>query len=369
MVKFKGEKGGALVMTLMVSLILSMLGLAILPLTVMEYKTSVNFSDFERAYFLAEAGMEEAIGELDKDWSYGNQANLSIDGNEGSYDIKVEEDGEGKLIKATGKVGNIERTIEAKLEKSGSIFNISELKDYSIFTQGELELNEISNIHGGLVGVHGDLYYKHERYGINTEFLVEGDIIKTTGGGSVDNTIPRVTDRTLLDLSSLNIESYINWLKVNHGGKVTEISGIAGQDKRDIRAHEYPNKADSILIIEGFNEVNLGHAGSEETFNGLIIVNKVKGLRIHNKTTINGMIIFTGKDMDITTFQISGSKIDINGSIIGTNPAIRKGNWQVELHHSPTILSNLDPYLPENFEIVDEGDLAIKLLHWREIDN
>lgn len=369
MVKFKGEKGGALVMTLMVSLILSMLGLAILPLTVMEYKTSVNFSDFERAYFLAEAGMEEAIGELDKNWSYGNQANLSIDGNEGSYDIKVEEDGDGKLIKATGKVGNIERTIEAKLEKVQSFVNLSALTDYAIFTQGDLSVEELGNIISdgpdlGIIGVLGDLNFKSAENSGKAYLKVEGNVSIQQPKKAPNYPKNFPTPDKIIDLADFKVSDYIQWLKNEFSGKITSYKASGSADKFDYSGNNGPE--DKIFIFEDYTKsVTLGG-----TINGLIIIKKTKTLYIENKATINGMIIFDGSDIEMTEFQITGNKVRINGSLICTNSSSQKGNWQVELHHNADLLNeHLGNYLPDSYEVPGGGDSSsIKLKKWKEIN-
>ena len=81
------------------------------------------------------------------------------------------------------------------------------------------------------------------------------------------------------------------------------------------------------------------------------------------------MIIFTGNNLEITNFHIAGNSIDIHGSIICTNSAIQKGNWKAKIQHDPEKLSYLDDYLPENFEVINEGDRTINLSYWKEVDN
>src|SRR5690554_4732512 len=130
MVKLKNEKGGVLVLTLMTTIVLSVLGLAMLPLTVMEYKSSHHFSDFEKAYYIAEAGIEEAIAELNHNWDYSGTPSKNL--GDGQYDITVNGTGNSRSIIASGKIGNIKRTIEANIEKPAPFVNLAELTDYAI---------------------------------------------------------------------------------------------------------------------------------------------------------------------------------------------------------------------------------------------
>lgn len=367
MEKLKSEKGGVLVLTLMTTIILSILGLAMLPLTVMEYKSSHHFSDFEKAYYIAEAGTEEAIAELNHNWDY--SGNLGENFSEGEYDINVSGTGNSRTITATGKIGNIQRTIEANIERAVTNFDLSEMKDFAIFSQGDLEIDELGNINGGIIGAHGNLHFESAKEDGSAQLLVEGEVLPNHEDDHNNNinyndaNFPLVTDRNLMDLSSFNMDVYIEWLKTNF--TVTEFDRpLSGANTFDLGEDSYPNEATSILIIDNYEEVSF----SKGTFYGLIIVNHTDKLKIHNESTINGMIIFTGNDLEITEFQISGSKIDVNGSLICTNSATQKGNWKLKLNHDPEILSNLDAYLPENFEIPSESDISINVLNWKEIN-
>ena len=78
--------------------------------------------------------MEEAIAELSEDWSYSGTTGQNLD--KGIYDIAIDGSGDLKTIAATGKIGNIQRTIEAQVERTASYYNLSEMKDYAILPKG-----------------------------------------------------------------------------------------------------------------------------------------------------------------------------------------------------------------------------------------
>jgi len=369
MINFRSEKGGALVLTFITTLILSMLGMAILPLTVLEYRSSHNFADFEKSYFIAEAGMEEAIAELSEDWSYSGTTGQNLD--KGIYDIAIDGSGDLKTITATGKIGNTQRTIEAQVERTASYYNLSEMKDYAIFAQGDLNIEELGYIYGGIIGVHGDLHFESAEQDGGAQLMVEGEIIPKHDLSHKKNknfnetNFPPVTDRELMDLSAFDVDSYISWLKANYSDKVTEYDKlVSGGNKKKIAEGDYPNTPDSILIIQNYDTVELD---GKDTFNGLIIAHKAEKLSIGNEATINGMLIFTGKELEITTIHITGQSINVNGNIICTNSTQQKGNWKVQLHHDPEKLSYLDDYLPENYEIIEESERDVKLLKWKEV--
>lgn len=366
MIQFKSENAGVLVLTLLVVMILSILGLAMLPLSVMEYKISHHFSDFEKAYYIAEAGLEEAIAELNHKSDYSGKLGQSI-GN-GTYDINVEGTGNSRIITTSGKIGNIQRTIEAHLEKSVSNFDLSEMKEFAIFSQGDLWIEELGNINGGIIGSHGNLHFESATEDGNASLLIKGEVLPkhvlshNKNKNYNDNNFPFISNRNLMDLSSLNMKDYIDWLKANY--IVIEFDNtLSGNKKLELIDKNCPTEEASILIVQNYEEVSLSG-----TFNGLIIVNNSVSLKIHNKSIINGMIIFTGNDLEITKFHIAGSKIIIRGSLICTNSTTQKGNWKLKLIHDPIILSNLDEYLPANFKILNESNQSIRILNWKEID-
>lgn len=369
MIQWKANNGGVLVLTLLVVMFLSILGFAILPLSVMEYKLSHNFLDFEKAYYIAEAGLEEAIAELNYNWNYSGVRNQNF--YDGSYDIYVETKENARIIKVAGKIGSIQRTIEAQLEKPSSHFDFSKMKDFVIFSQGDLEIKELGNIHGGIVTTHGDLKYKTDKKDIDTSFLIKGEVFLNGKVLSEDQLAEKnfhfIRDRAFIDLSACDMERYIDWLKEEFPENVwEENNNLNGNKKLKLKNKgQFEALEDApILIIENYEKVSL-----DGVFNGLIIVKNADSLKLHNKTIINGMIVFAGNKLKNTVVQLAGSKASINGSLICmTNSMIQEGNWKLELRHNPTILAYLKDYLPSNFKMPDESEQLINVSYWKEID-
>lgn len=86
--KWRGEEGFALVITLLVMTILLMMGTAFMSISSTETLIAINERNRLQAYHLAEAGAERAIAELNVNGSYsgsGGQQPLSL----GTYDVTV----------------------------------------------------------------------------------------------------------------------------------------------------------------------------------------------------------------------------------------------------------------------------------------
>ncbi len=380
MFKMKCEQGSTLVLTVMVFLILSMLGLAILPLTVIEYKSSQNFSDFQKAYFIAEAGLEEAIAELDYDsTSWDSYSGNSWDHFEdGEYQVQVEGTGNSRLIKAYGKIGNIERKLQANIKKLVTNFNLAGIKEYSIYSQGNLYLDDITSINGGIIGAHGDIHFDSAvQAGGGAEVLIPDgkDVIPKHPLGHSKNeyyteeNFPRV-DKELMDLSGFDVDGYIAWLETYYSDRIIKIDSVLeGSTKCDLDSSKNtvsyaPGAEDGILIIQNYEDVTL-----KGSFSGLIIVHKTEVLKIQNNSEINGMIIFTGDELEITEFHISGSSIEVNGSLICLNDNAQKGNWKLQLTHDMDQLNKLNEYLPEDYEVPPEdGSSKIEVVDWKEFN-
>lgn len=386
MQRLADQSGGILVFTLLTITILSILGLALLPLTAIEYKSSSNFSTFEKAYFLAEAGVEETLAELEYNWNYRNEGERWISLDDGEYKVKIQGSGMERTIKSWGKVENIVRAIETKVQRPTHRINLQKLKDYAILSQGDIHIEELGNIYSeegyekAILGSWGNLYFESAQEDGKADLHIKGEIIPSYPTDHNKNiNYPKnfpPSSKELMDLSNFNIEQYISWLKRNFGegpenssgvNRVVEFKPVTSKEENlELDEHQISSpREDQIIIIKNYDSVTLGGQ-----FNGLIIVDQVDNLKIKNKSIINGMLIFTGNELKITEFQVAGGSSTINGSMMCLNSYIQNENWKLKLNHKPSILAKLNEYLPQNFESSGQGKgLSIHVIHWKEIDS
>jgi len=114
--RVKKNKGAALVMVMMLTLILSILGTAILGITINEYRMEKAHRDGVTAYYLAEAGMEKVIHDITKINDI--ETGLSIGDN---WVMSVNTQEGGSLL-ITDSSGNITVSVEEK-NSCGSIYH------------------------------------------------------------------------------------------------------------------------------------------------------------------------------------------------------------------------------------------------------
>ena len=106
------EKGSALIMVMMYTMILSILGTAMLGVVINEYRMEKAHRESVKAFYLAEAGMEKAIFEISQlnaiasetligmTFTLEDEEDLLKPGEQGGFKVKVStEEGEGvKLL-------------------------------------------------------------------------------------------------------------------------------------------------------------------------------------------------------------------------------------------------------------------------------
>ena len=145
-VSLSNQKGMALLTTLIFVFILVTLGVALLTMTSNDIKLSALQRDSTKAFYLAEAGIQKAIKELDEEFSW----RVGFDNEplgDGNYTVVVKgyDDDPSNIpeyqvrIISTGKVNNPEREIivfvtEAIAEGMHPIFN------YALAAKGRIEL-------------------------------------------------------------------------------------------------------------------------------------------------------------------------------------------------------------------------------------
>lgn len=335
MKKFKNkEQGAILIFTLLIMFILMILGMTMLPLTVMEYKTSQNFSDYEKAYFVAEAGVEEAIAGLDASWENYTPKNDwqpledEVGEEQGQFKVSLKDTRESfRIVTSTGKVGNIERTIKAEVERAKKQ-HLEELTKYAVFAQGDLDLDNRVIINGD-INVIGTL--------VNNDPEITGEISKTP--------------------IEFNVNRYIQSLENNEDikNKVKEKSNNQN-DSYDLPDNMFSNTGVyPVYILEDFKSVVLQ---TQRTFTGLVILKNIDALEIKNGSVFNGTIILVN-DSKIADVKISSNgNATINGNLISitNNVTVLSENGDLTIDCMDT-----SEFLP------NVNNSILKINYWKEI--
>jgi len=194
----KKEKGFALMAMLMILATVSILGIGLLTVTASNHKQTSVERDFQSVYYIAEAGLNQAIHEISKEVNYHSEEVLSHDdffqeidafinqylddgvriiddfeevfGEKPLAMVTVQADDYGMevkdenintktyLIESVGKIGSLSRTVNTSIEVAHGVVDETVARhtafDYALYNGGnsELKLPSGSNIDGSIYG-------------------------------------------------------------------------------------------------------------------------------------------------------------------------------------------------------------------------
>jgi hypothetical protein len=150
----KGNKGLALVFLLLSTMVLFLLGLGLFTVALIDYRISHHLSDWEQAFYSAEAGVAMALAMLPQDpeglWGY--EGSFSREGMPAfTAEVSSEEDGKSVLIEAIGFARGKERRVRvvAAFRPFGGFGLIGEevvLDEVDVY--GHVKAGDVSFIHG-----------------------------------------------------------------------------------------------------------------------------------------------------------------------------------------------------------------------------
>lgn len=407
------EQGAILVFTLLIMITLMTLGMAILPLTVMEYKASRNFSDYQQAISLAEAGVEEAMAILDQKWNEIEHSDFIKPLKEGQYEVSIENADESNVrrITSTGRIRKIERTIEVKVTKPmiqtpGNSASLSKLLDYIITHENALDVQGDFNL-----GSEGEM-------NINEGYLnVKGNLQRDSNLQIIDNRIKAyiINDKSWhtspdileFQLNQLNVGNYTDGLQiiditdirdippslkekeiviVNGEGKDITVDNKSIADfKGKIVFHNIDDlniesnakfNVTGILILN--NVIHFNNNKNNFEVKGMLLANNVKSFEIKNNTTINGVVLFNG----VPEINIKNNNV-INGTLISLNDfriaGIDNKHFSTTIKYDETKIRN---FLNDNEYILEfwsqltgsdssddtqTDDAPLEVISWQEV--
>ncbi len=225
----KNERGVVMVISLLLLALLVAAGVGTIVLTQSDLKTSGNFKTATQAFYLAEAGLQRAIRDLNKETNWiGRLANTSdaFSGDNslgnGTYVVQVFENdpfSPNVRIRSTGNIGSSSSTVEAVV--APEFFPIL---DYAAFSCGNLTLKEgggsvSSLISGGDVFVSGNL----DLEGSGTHQIQNGNV-SVLGDININGT-SSITGGNASANGNMNLQSSAS---PNVGGNATAGGNISG---------------------------------------------------------------------------------------------------------------------------------------------
>lgn len=122
-VKYRSRrKGVAILVALMVMAATTMVVVAVLDTQTMQFMSLNNTVDYDRARYLAEAGMSHSLSILEQDISFrGTISEADFPTGSGNSYVATVQDGVGGaiLITASGTSGSFTRNLEANVKQGG----------------------------------------------------------------------------------------------------------------------------------------------------------------------------------------------------------------------------------------------------------
>ena len=118
----KPRRAAAILTALFVMTVSSTLVITMLDTQTLQYSALRNTIDWDRARYLAEAGMQHALAELEAniDWRIGVLPTTFPSGSTNSYSATVVDGAIGVVIvSATGTAGNITRRLQTTVKQGG----------------------------------------------------------------------------------------------------------------------------------------------------------------------------------------------------------------------------------------------------------
>lgn len=111
------RQGMALLLCLFVVFMVSSLVLSVVNTTVVQFAAARNVQDYERALYLANAGIHHACAEIEANASWRGTVTDGSFPNDNSYSATASDAGGGVIeLVSEGVAGDIRRTVEAHVE-------------------------------------------------------------------------------------------------------------------------------------------------------------------------------------------------------------------------------------------------------------
>ncbi|HOB28328.1 MAG: PilX N-terminal domain-containing pilus assembly protein [Dethiobacteria bacterium] len=324
----ENERGSAIAMLLLIAVVLLILGTALITNAITEKKIAVHQELGTSLYYIAEAGLEEAIAVKIKDFDFiDNIENISC--GEGKYDVEINKETEFKhCIESTGELKGKKLTL-------GAIVELSDLYKKAVLVSENLTIEKTTingdlhcNNHLSIKGPENRLLPTGELAGSLTYSCPVNKIDWEGGNGSIEvkgelyskgNPFPGDWRVEPIPLPEIDLNQILNqhlftkisgkkeWREAPGYGKVLDKDGKERQylyiEKGDLTISPGPGEEfifDGILVVDGDVEIK---GSGRVNFEGMIVA---KGdLFVKNKVNVgleDKKVVVLAADKDVKVF-------------------------------------------------------------------
>ena len=304
------RKGAVLIYIFLVIVVLTILGVAIFNKSVSERSLAQQYVESTQAFWLAEAGVNQALSALRNDYDTASVSATELGA--GEFSAQISASGSDRTVVSTGEVpsgGTARSSRDIQVEISKDI--PANFYDNAIYSAGEVDLNGNSYTVNGNVIYGDDLDYS------------QNHITGTVTEDSSITPLARFDFQELRDRSSAQGNVY-----VEDGPKlVNQATGLEGFPASFW--YDEATNTPNIIYIEGDLSLNgnIGTIGGFFVVVGDVLTNPdaAEEASVNGVGTIEG-VIYTRGDFDVNG---GAGNLNVNGGVWSGEEAELNGNSNV----------------------------------------
>lgn len=299
-------KGVAIIIVFSIIMVLAILGTAILSRSISESNNAQRYAESVRAFWLAEAGINNALYQLRTTYSNMNAINTTGVGQ--GYNVGIAAYGVDRIVNSTGYVSatNVTHSLQAVISQTVP----PDFYDNAIYSAGEVDLN------GNAYAINGNVSYADElNYSQNN---INGTVTQ-----DAVSPLPRFNFQELRNQSSSQQNVYV----VSGNKLVNQATG--SQAFPSSFWYNVTTSTPNIVYIEGDLQLNgnIGAIGGFFVVVGDIITNPgaAEDASINGNGQVNGLF-YTRGEFDING---GGGNLNVNGGVWAGEEAELNGNANI----------------------------------------
>jgi hypothetical protein len=338
------DKGFAMVLTLFVIIIISMLALSMMMVAAYQYKDASRTKPSTRAFDLAQAGISYGCSYLAQDnvpdpaWNSSDQTlgatgskfnvTVTTEAPASSHIYKIVSSGTYTSKEGTGVNRDYVRRLEERVQYGGSQGHFDAFNNYVLFSKnGDISMSGGWNfVNASNLTVDGSIYGKDVTV-YNHKTALAGGTISVTGNVYATGDVSLSADSTVAAYSGVNIGG-----SVRSGGSTTVYSKVAFVAGAGVSVGKDIDAAESVTVQSDVGAASGGGASVGGAVNALgdVLVRAYAGALADSGATVSGEVKSGGsvnvqaQDGFVTGTTASTGKIT---AVVDANVSAQSSTW------------------------------------------
>ncbi|NTW72387.1 MAG: hypothetical protein HGA49_09115 [Eubacteriaceae bacterium] len=352
-----------MLLTLILVFLLQILVISLMPLSVMQYKSTSNYQEYLELGRLAEGAREEALSLLYSDWNTQITSPWINAENVGEYKYTITAlNLNEKSLNIQVRNSNLLRSYKATIRRNLYEPTLDKLAATPLYCNGDITLNDLSKITScdpqGQIFVSGDLNIENIQNPGSLKLLIYGNIYINRGIGKEFITRYPVVKGIIPAYDLIQMVNYKLLLKSNFSDK---IKVIENSDTLTIEQDTFADAgAFEILFIDSIDHVKVNNFA----FKGLVVVNSAETLDITG-FDLEGILIVSGNSGFDTVVDAENLAVKGTAAFMGCNA---QNGLDLSVHWDPLYTDNLLPYLTLDFDNNNDTKFSLDVLEYKEVE-